>query len=130
MHQTAPMMSMRPWREGLAKKSDGPGWAWVVGYLALGIGESLSSNYEHGLWWLSVGAAVAFAGGAVWQALYRRDLADRLVVLSSLFVVGMLVVLIPGSSLEKDSGTGAGMGGLVAGLVLTEQWLRRRDRAA
>jgi drug/metabolite transporter (DMT)-like permease len=125
---------MRPWREGVATRTDGPGWAWVVGCAGLGTGGDVAARFDESALWLALGLAIAGAAGVAWQVLYRRDLADRLFWLSVLLVVATLLwgtlPAIPGAGepSHKDLAGLLSFPGLIAGLVLTEQWLRRRDR--
>ncbi|KQQ43878.1 hypothetical protein [Nocardioides sp. Leaf307] len=80
---------------------------------------------------LSAVAAVSGASGAAWQLLHRRDLVDRLTHFAAAFtVVAVLLfaVVAWGSPVSSSLGTGVGLGGVLTGLVHTEQWLRGRDR--
>jgi len=66
--------------------------------------------------------------GGLWQALGRRDLANRLVYPAILTLVGSLMFL--DDSGEYTPASIHAMLGLVIGLVLAEQGLRIRDRRA
>lgn len=133
------MSRVAPWHEGLAREnepSEPQKWAWVLGALGLGIGGTLAERWDQSTLWTVGGLAVAIVAGAAWQLVYRRDLADRLELLSWLLLASVVLVgvlsLLPG--VDDDPGATevsrfvAGVG-VVAGLVLTEQCLRRRDRA-
>lgn len=76
-------------------------------------------------WHFAAGTALGLALGVFWQAVARRDLADRLVLLSVVVILtGVLPVLVgPGN--YRPAAVQAALS-IVAGLVLTEQWLRRR----
>lgn len=123
-------MSMRPWREGVAtKRGGGSGWAWVVGYLGMGAGSGAAARYEDGLWWLTVGAVVALWAGIAWFLLYPRNLADRLALLTGVFLLAMLVAAIPGAVLDGEARptTVVGFLGVLSGLIVGEHWSRYRD---
>ena len=64
--------------------------------------------------------------GLLWQLFWRRDLADRLIAPALLLIVGGFVPLI----LDQVEFTPAAMYALVtvtAGLIVAEQWHRRRE---
>lgn len=108
-------------------------WAWIVGSVLLSAGGSMVDTWgiEYGP--VAGGMAVAFVGGWAWQTLNRRDLADRLVLLSWLAVAAGVIygvmAPIPGVDLLGSEGVGTAVAfpGLIAGLVLCEQWQRKRD---
>jgi hypothetical protein len=67
--------------------------------------------------------------GVIWQLLDRRDLADRLLVPALGF--SLMVTLHFASSGVFTRLTGLFLGlGVVAGLILSEQWLRRSAKVA
>lgn len=131
-------MSSTPWRDGLAESDamHAGHWPWIIGCLGLGAGGTVAARFDQSAIWLGLGLAIAGAAGAVWQFLYRRDLADRLLWLSWLLVLAAILwgslPLIPGveEPTRKDLASLMAFPGLIAGLVLAEQWLRRRDRQA
>ncbi|MFC7597539.1 hypothetical protein ACFQU3_19645 [Terrabacter sp. GCM10028922] len=67
--------------------------------------------------------------GSLWQLLDRRDLAKRLTVPALFVVIGGLLQAATGDVSAQVQGMVTGLG-LVAGLVLAEQWLRRSDSRA
>ena len=68
---------------------------------------------------------VATATGLVWQLVYRRDQADRLVVLATLWIVlGCGMALLSGSGGGFRIGPTGAIVGVVMGLVVAEQLLR------
>ncbi len=80
---------------------------------------------------LLVVAAVSGATGAAWQLLHRRDLVDRLTHFAAAFTVVavfFLGVVAWDSPVSAPLGGGVGLGGVLTGLVTTEQWQRGRDR--
>ena len=82
---------------------------------------------------LLVVAVTCGAGGAAWQLLHRRDLADRLTHFASAFTVVTLFVFTVAwhAPLTSSFGFGVGLAGVLTGLVYAEQWLRWREwRAA
>jgi hypothetical protein len=66
--------------------------------------------------------------GAAWQVLHRRDLADRLTHFTALFSIGALGFFALSWSDQVHSSLGVGIvsGGILTGLVWTEQWFRWR----
>ena len=95
-------------------------WAGQVGHDAQATGANL----------LAV-AVVCGAAGVAWQLLHRRDLVDRLTHFAAAFTV--IAVFFFGlaawdSHVSSPIGGGVGLGGVLTGLVFTEQWLRSRDR--
>lgn len=108
----------------------------MIGCFGLGAGGSAAARFDQSSIWLAVCLSIAGFAGAVWQLLYRRDLADRLLWLSWLLVLSAILwgtlPLIPGvdEPSTKDLASLLAFPGLIAGLVLTEQWLRTRDRKA
>lgn len=101
--------------------------------MGLSVGGSVAARYEQSTVWLALGLAIAACAGAAWQVCYRRDLADRLVWLSWLLVTAMILwgtlPAIPGfdEPSHKNLASLMAMPGLIAGLVLGEQWQRKRD---
>jgi ABC-type nitrate/sulfonate/bicarbonate transport system permease component len=84
-------------------------------------------------------APFAVAGlvlGAAWQLLYRRDLVDRLIVPTVVMCVVVGLRLVSGEELLVDDEAVSPesvllyVGGVLAGLILAEAYLRRRDRRA
>jgi len=109
-------------------------WSWAWGVAGLGLGGSIMELQNGSMVWLGPGLAVAFLGGVMWQRALRRDLAARLELLAWLLVVAALiwtvVALIPGTDdADFDLKGLHAFPGLVAGLVLTEIRLRKRDAA-
>lgn len=76
-------------------------------------------------WALACAPLLGLAMGALWQALNRRDLADRLIVPAVLSLFGMAAGVI-GHDGAIRVGVFLYSVGVVSGLVITEQWLRRR----
>lgn len=64
--------------------------------------------------------------GGVRQLVDRRDLADRLLFPALSFVLVAVLHLLASGAFTTLSGLFMGLGVLV-GLILTEQWLRRSD---
>ena len=64
--------------------------------------------------------------GAIWQLVDRRDLTKRLTAAAVLFIIAGLLQALTGDVFTEMPGLFTGIG-LVAGLVLTEQWLRRSN---
>ena len=95
-------------------------WAGQVGHHEQATGASL----------LAV-AVVCGAAGVAWQLLHRRDLVDRLTHFAAAFTVIAIFLFGPAawdSHVSSAIGGGVGLGGVLTGLVYTEQWLRSRDR--
>ncbi len=68
---------------------------------------------------------VATTTGLVWQLVHRRDLADRLVVLATFWIVlGCGMALLSGSGGGFRIGPTGAIVGVVMGLVVAEQLLR------
>lgn len=133
------MSRVRPWREGVAleeEPSEPQKWAWVLGASGLGIGGTLGEHWDESSLWAVGAMAVAMVAAAGWQVLYRRDIADRLQFLAWAMLLAVVLVglLTPLSGFDDapdqtDVGKTFALAGLIAGLVLTEQWLRSRDPA-
>lgn len=85
--------------------------------------------------WNSAYPWVGMVLGVVWQVVDRRDLADRLLIPAFILVLGGLVgpltdlLHLTTSRGELDVTHTLFGTGVLSGLVLTEQWLRRRDRS-
>lgn len=107
-------------------------WAFVLPLVALGVGRSTGDDVtQRGD--LLVVVVAGLVCGVAWQLLYRRDLVDRLTYFAAFFVVstGLMVVLPDAQFGSAAVGTTVALGGVLAGLVYTEQWLRgRAERAA
>jgi hypothetical protein len=107
-------------------------WAFVLPLVALGVGRSAGDEVtQRGD--LLVVVVAGLVCGVAWQLLYRRDLVDRLTYFAAFFVVSMgLVVVLPDAYIGSAAvGTTVAVGGVLTGLVYTEQWLRgRAERAA
>lgn len=132
-------MSKSPWREGVATNPafsrDLPNWwAWIPCWLAIAAGGTLAADTSDRFALLGYG--LAFLAGVAWQLANRRDLADRLRLLSilvGLAVVGAAVtvavdVLFTPVDADVDTASLGALACAVAGPVLAEQWLRRKDR--
>lgn len=78
--------------------------------------------------WVRAMLPIGLALGAVWQAIDRRDLADRLTLLSVLIVGSAALSLVPG--LRVSLVHLLSFMGVIAGLVLTERFLRQREARA
>lgn len=96
--------------------------------VALGLGGSIWPKIEVGHQGLVFAAAtvLGLVLGLLWQLFWRRDLADRLIAPALLLIVGGFVPLI----LDQVEFTPAAMYALVtvtAGLIVAEQWHRRRE---
>ncbi|MDO7869537.1 hypothetical protein [Nocardioides jiangxiensis] len=102
-------------------------WAWIVALAALSAGGALMTHSDESSTWFGLGFLVAAVGGVAWQILNRNDLAERLLLLAWLAVIGALVAVVPGAIGADQPVRFAAFGGLVAGLVLGEHWLRYRD---
>jgi hypothetical protein len=106
-------------------------WPWFfVVILALSSinwagSESVEVPLGDGIWARLMPLAGAVLG-AIWQLVDRRDLTKRLTVAAVLFVMTGLLQAVTGDVFTQMPGLITGIG-LVAGLVLTEQWLRRSD---
>ncbi|GGO67979.1 hypothetical protein [Nocardioides deserti] len=103
--------------------------AWILPVIAVfvggGIGDSHRMVGHTALLVLGLGAVA----GVLWQLLNRRDLTNRLTFLACCVVVGAaFLALAPSGYLLANSGPGHVLAGTLAGLVLTEQWLRRRKQ--
>ncbi|HEY0888191.1 MAG TPA: hypothetical protein VGE38_01095 [Nocardioides sp.] len=110
-------------------------WAWILPVVTLVVGSFVSTDADGvavrvllGAWFL-----ISLSVGVAWQLLYRRNLADRFGLLAALFVLAMIVGLCFGS---VSVGTAGGvrfdqlaLPSILAGVVLTEWWLRDRERS-
>jgi hypothetical protein len=113
-------------------------WAWLVGWFAIVVGGSIVERYGWGdMLAASGGLAIAFSGGVAWQRLNRRDLVDRLSLLSWLAVIGIGLALLLGvidlfapTDAHGNAGSLGAMFAAVAGLVRAELGLRERDTDA
>ncbi|WP_408897680.1 hypothetical protein ACJ5H2_00900 [Nocardioides sp. R1-1] len=119
--------------EGRAHVKPYEGFAWVVPLFALvaaanvhGIQDAARAPY----------AVLGLAGGAAWQLLDRRDLAARLTWPVVFGGVGLLVALAAREPLVLGDTRAESLGraifgfGVLCGLVLTERYLRWRERRA
>jgi peptidoglycan/LPS O-acetylase OafA/YrhL len=104
-------------------------WFFVVILAVASINWAGSETVEvplgDGIWARLIPLAGAVMG-AIWQLVDRRDLTKRLTVAAVLFVVAGLLQAVTGDVFTEVPGVFTGIG-LVAGLVLAEQWLRRVD---
>lgn len=104
-------------------------WFFVV-VLAIGsINWGGSENVEVPLGdgaWARLMPLAGVALGALWQLLDRRDLTQRLTAPAVFVAIAALVQVATGDVSLVVLQAGAGFG-LVAGLVLAEQGLRRRQ---
>jgi hypothetical protein len=104
-------------------------WAWVVPWFSGGVA-SLVGN--------ATGAdrvsafIIGVAAGAVWQLLFRRDLASRLTFMAVVVTVGVLATLAAHQEFVwQDMDTiGLHAIGILLGLIYTEHYQRWRDHAA
>ena len=87
--------------------------------------ESVEVPLGDGVWARLMPLAGAVLG-AIWQLVDRRDLTKRLTVAAVLFIIAGLLQALTGDVFTEMPGLFTGIG-LVAGLVLTEQWLRRSN---
>ena len=107
------------------------GWAWLLPTWGLGFGTAGQELLGAGRVPFAVAGLVIGAG---WQFLYRRDVVDRLLLPVLAACLGVGFVLASGNDLVlgEESASAEGVllyaGGVLAGLVLSEQYLRRRDR--
>jgi hypothetical protein len=108
------------------------GWAWLLPAFGLGFGTAGHELFGAGRVPFAVAGLVL---GAAWQLLYRRDVVDRLTVPTVLaclavgFVLASGEVLVVGDESAPTEGVLLYGGGVLAGLVLAEQYLRRRDES-
>lgn len=104
-------------------------WFFVVVLVLVSINWAGSESVEVPLGdgiWARLMPLAGVALGAIWQLVDRRDLTKRLTVAAVLVVLGGLLHAVTGDLFTEMPGLFTGIG-LVAGLVLTEQWLRRSD---
>ena len=75
---------------------------------------------------------IGVAAGAVWQLLFRRDLASRLTFMAVVVTVGVLATLAAHQEFVwQDMDTiGLHAIGILLGLIYTEHYQRWRDHAA
>lgn len=99
---------------------------FLVSVRWLGAGDEISTGEGWGPRLLPVLGSVV---GSLWQLVYRRDLADRLLLPALSVVLGTVLGALFGQTYITVSGVLLG-GGLLSGLVLTEHWLRRRSITA
>lgn len=92
----------------------------------LGAGDEISTGDG---WASRLLPVLGLAVGFLWQLVYRRDLADRLLLPALSVVLGTVLGSLFGQTFITVSGVLLG-GGLLSGLVLTEHWLRRRSTTA
>ncbi|WP_157210060.1 hypothetical protein [Nocardioides aequoreus] len=108
-----------------AQRRYGP--TFLLPVLAIVLGDGIwSDGQPTGATYLAV-AALTVAAGAVWQLLARRDLVDRLTHVAALYVALAVLLATSWGSAVSVSGSGVGLGGVLTGLVIAEQWLRHRD---
>ena len=112
---------MKRWAEGL----------YVVPFIGLtvasGLGPPVAASTT-----MSAVSAGGLAVGMLWQALNRKDLADRLLWLAAIFAIGVLFQIL--TSLGSGSGELRISGllfmcGATSGVVLAEAALRKRERS-
>lgn len=129
------MTSMRPWREGVAtpappfSREAQKGWVWIPVWIGLGVAGGVYEDARAG-WKLAAAYGAALLLGVAWQWLSRRDLADRLLCIAALSASATVVMALGGadaSMIRHDSMRMVLFVPLIAGLVLTEQWMRSRD---
>ncbi|WGY02349.1 hypothetical protein QI633_00995 [Nocardioides sp. QY071] len=107
------------------------GWVWMLPTFGLGFGSAGQVLFGADRLPFALAGLVL---GAVWQLLVRRDLVARLTVPAVFACIGVGVVLLSREELVTDEpaysieGLVLYLGGVLAGLVLTEQYLRRQDR--
>lgn len=103
------------------------GWAFLVPALALLVAPYSDLDDPRGSHVFTIGV-IGLISGAAWQFLHRRDLADRLTHFATLFTVMFAAVSFAGWRNHVSSGwrTALMAGGLIAGLVYAEQYLRWR----
>ncbi len=123
-------MTTQPWpgQEPEGPLGDKAFWVVSVGFAGLQMVDwPVVPVADTGVLYLVATLAGTVIGG-LWQALGRRDLANRLVYPAILTLVGSLMFL--DDSGEYTPASIHAMLGLVIGLVLAEQGLRIRDRRA
>lgn len=104
----------------------------MLPFFTLGMGNSIDTT-SHGVTLrLVVGSWFVFCLviGATWQLLYRRDLADRLLLLTVVFVLWMAITLLLGSfDVDQHASVFSALTlpSILAGVILTEHRLRNRD---
>ena len=107
------------------------GWAWMLPAFGLGFGTAGHELFDAGRVPFAVAGLVL---GAAWQLLHRRDVVDRLTVPTVLAcsAVGLVLAtrqeLVLGDEAASAEAVLLYAGGVLAGVVLAEQYLRRRDR--
>jgi hypothetical protein len=107
--------------------------AWIRRYAASLVGATIVGvtmewprlDVADQTWYIAAGTLLGLALGVFWQAVARRDLADRLVLLSVVVIGTGLLPVVVGQGNYRPATVHAGMS-IVAGLVLTEHWLRWR----
>lgn len=113
-------------------------WAWIPCGLAITAGDSFAGAHPGSLTASAVGFGIALGAGVAWQLLNRRDLADRLRLLSLLLALAIPLVLVAAAVdlwiAPVDAHVGPGsfpaFAFAVGGLVLAEQWLRWHEQHA
>lgn len=106
--------------------------AWLVPSAAVTTAETFGPNLIHAGWHPGVVIALGFhlgvLGGVAWQVLNRRDFVDRFVGFA-LLLLAVMLLLVFGSWSAVTSGAELSFPGVIAGVVLTEAWMRRRHNA-
>lgn len=109
------------------------GWAFLLPTAALLWARGLDDTGRPiGSELLLIAIVCAFAGIA-WQLLCRRDLVNRLTYFAAAFTAtaASFGVMSDERLTQFPTELGIGMGGVLTGLVYTEQWLRsRRERVS
>lgn len=109
------------------------GWAFMVPLLGAVAAAQLSANQDTGR---APYLVLGLAAGAAWELLYRRDLVPRLTVPLALGGLAVAIAVATGDPItlgETAAETNARLiyfFGVLCGLVLAEQYLRRQDRRA
>ncbi|MEV7429424.1 hypothetical protein AB0N29_07355 [Nocardioides sp. NPDC092400] len=103
--------------------------AWLLPTVAAVLGGDIGDTEEMvghtALLVLGIGAVA----GVLWQLLHPRDLTDRFTFVACCVVVGAtFLALVPSGFLLANSGPAHALAGTLAGVVLTERWIRRGSR--
>lgn len=104
------------------------GLAFLLPVLAIVLSDGLwHDGQPTGATYVTV-AALTVTAGAGWQLLARRDLVDRLTHIAAIYVaLAVLLATSWGAAVSIGGGSWIGLGGVLTGLVLAEQWLRDRE---
>lgn len=104
-------------------------WAWLVPWFSGAVASVIAgaTDAERVSFFLTGSVA-----GAVWQLLYRRDLASRLLFMAVLVSVGVIANLAARQEFVWEDMDTVGLLaiGILVGLVYTEHFQRWRDRTA